>query len=90
MEKSGDNAGAVASMAISGATTTAVTDNWAVSINFPSAISARGQCSYVSYHTVTAGSNTFTMNFKMQTASGLTGGAVKFSNRQITVIDLGS
>jgi len=90
MEKSGDNAGAIASYAISGATTTAVSDAWGVSINFPSAMTARGQCTYVSYQTVTAGSNTFTMQFKMQTEGAFTGGAVKFKNRQITVIDLGS
>jgi len=90
LDKSGDNAGAAASYAISGATTTAVSDAWSTSIFFPTAADWRGQFTVASYQTVTAGSNTFTMQFKMLTSGGLTGGVVKFKNREITVIDLGS
>jgi hypothetical protein len=74
-----------ASYAISGATTLAASDTWALR-NAPDSgtYSATLSYSYVSYQTVTAGSNTFTMQFKSA------GGIVAFSNRQMTVIDLGS
>jgi hypothetical protein len=73
------------SYSISGATTIAASDTWAiVSGTDQAGESQQLSCSYVSYQTVTAGSNTFTMLFKT------TGGTATFSNRQITVIDLGS
>jgi hypothetical protein len=86
LRKTGDNEGAMASYAISGATTRAVSDTWSVNLNVPSAIEARGRFTAASYQTVTAGSNTFTMQFKRQGA----GGSVFFQDREITVIDLGS
>jgi hypothetical protein len=71
------------SYAVSGATTIAANDNVAISCGASSA-ALRGSASYVSYQTVTAGSNTFTAQFKTST------GTTTFSNRQIIVIDLGS
>ena len=74
-----------ASYAISGATTLAASDTWAI-INEPDTgtYSANLSYSYVSYQTVTAGSNTFTMQFRSGSGSN------SFSNRQLIVIDLGS
>jgi hypothetical protein len=79
------NAGYI-SYAISGATTTAVSDTWALvtEIDSNNDVDQMG-ASYVSYQTVTAGSNTFTLQFK---TNG--GGTTNFKNRQIIVIDLGS
>lgn len=76
---------AFASYAISGATTLAASDAWAFH-NSPDAggIQQWVGASYVSYQTVTAGSNTFTMQFRSS------GGTQTFRNRQIIVIDLGS
>jgi hypothetical protein len=72
------------SYAISGATTLASADANKVSVNSSTANDA-DQVSYASYQTVTAGSNTFTAQFKAESGSTAT-----FSNRTITVIDLGS
>jgi hypothetical protein len=73
------------SYSISGATTRAASDTWAlVSSTDPAGESQNLTASTVSYQTVTAGSNTFTMLFKVQAGIGT------FSNRQIIVIDLGS
>jgi len=80
--------GAAASYAISGATTTAVSDQWAVYFEETPRIGNGVQMSYVSYQTVTAGSNTFTLKFKSVFSDG--GQTATFQNRQITVIDLGS
>ena len=77
-----------ASYAISGATTVSASDTWAI-MNAGDGMSGAKwplQMSYVSYQTVTAGSNTFTMQFR----SGQGGQDVTAENRQITVIDLGS
>jgi hypothetical protein len=73
---------AFASYAISGATTRSASDTWAI---LNAGTSYPYQMSYVSYQTVTAGSNTFTMQFRQNTNQEGT-----FANRQITVIDLGS
>jgi hypothetical protein len=73
------------SYAISGATTRAASDTWAMFSSTDGLGESQAmQCSYVSYQTVTAGSNTFTMQFRV------TGGTGTYANRQITVIDLGS
>jgi hypothetical protein len=75
------------SYAISGATTQAASDNYCVStaIGNQADIGATvWQMSYVSFVTVTAGSNTFTAKFKSN------GGTGTFANRTIAVIDLGS
>jgi hypothetical protein len=77
---------AYASFAISGATTRASDDTWCVSQRDGGASSPTGiQVTYASFQTVTAGSNTFTAQFKR---SGT--GSATFSNRQLIVIDLGS
>lgn len=76
---------ALASYAISGATTLAASDAWAIRNGEDGGgATAWMAMSYVSYQTVTAGSNTFTMQFRTF------GDTCNFSNRQITVIDLGS
>jgi len=77
-----------ASFAISGATTRAASDTWAIIQNAGFSSGASGatvQASYASFQTVTAGSNTFTAQFKS------TGGSnASFRYRQLIVIDLGS
>jgi hypothetical protein len=78
--------GAYASYAVSGATTIAVSDTWASGADEIARGLATDQQSYVSYQTVTAGSNTFTMQFRSVGA----GSTAYFKNRQLTVIDLGS
>jgi len=72
------------SYAISGATTSAASDNYAVVVCSSTAYDTDQQ-SYVSYRTVTAGSNTFTAQFR-------TGGSttMEAGNRTLIVIDLGS
>ena len=80
--------GAAASYAISGATTTAVSDQWGVYFQETPRTGNGVSMSYVSYQTVTAGSNTFTVKFKSFYSGG--GQTATFANRQITVIDLGS
>jgi len=73
------------SYSVSGATTIAASDTWAIFSGADNAGESQAlAASYVSYQTVTAGSNTFTMLFKIASGTGT------FSNRQITVIDLGS
>ena len=78
--------GAYMSYSISGATTTAASDQWAAGYdqfpvaNVPFAVSRH------SFQTVTAGSNTFTAVFRR----GNSGATANFSNRYITIIDLGS
>jgi hypothetical protein len=69
------------SFAVSGATTTAASDVYAKrgGSTYPT------QNSFVGLLTVTAGSNTFTAKY-----ATTAGGNSTFSNRQITVIDLGS
>jgi hypothetical protein len=84
-----DNEGqtSYASFAISGATTRAASDTWAAS-NYGGNSSAANepiQVSYVSFQTVTAGSNTFTAQFRSSAAV-----TANFKNRQLIVIDLGS
>ncbi len=77
--------GAYASYAVSGATTIAVSDVWATGMDEIARSTATDQQSYVSYQTVTAGSNTFTLQFR-----AVGGGTAYFKNRQLTVVDLGS
>jgi hypothetical protein len=72
------------SYAISGATTSAASDDYAAVVCSTTAFD-NDQSSYVSYRTVTAGSNTFTAQFKQSASSTLTA-----RNRSIIVIDLGS
>jgi hypothetical protein len=75
-----------ASYAISGATTRSADDSWAVTIQDAggAGTSPQATMSTASYQTVTAGSNTFTAQFKVTDGTGT------FSNRQLIVIDLGS
>jgi len=80
--------GAAVSYAISGATTTAVSDQWAVYFEETPRVGNGVSMSYVSYQTVTAGSNTFTLKFKSIYSAGSQ--TATFANRQITVVDLGS
>jgi hypothetical protein len=76
----GDNA--FTSFAVSGATTIAATDNYAISQSGTNRQSvSRATC----LTTLTAGSNTFTMKYR-----GSGGGTGDFANREIIVIDLGS
>ena len=76
--------GSFMSYDISGATTSSASDAYSVNVNSSTANDA-DQSSYVSYRTVTAGSNTFTAKFRAE--SGTT---ARFANRTIAVIDLGS
>jgi hypothetical protein len=69
------------SFAVSGATTTSASDTYALI----GGGTAPRQRSFVGLVTVTAGSNTFTNKYSVSE-----GGTSTFSNRQITVIDLGS
>lgn len=73
------------SFAVSGATTIAAADEWAL-YNFANSGDEKSKASNVHLVTgLTAGSNTFTMKFK-----SASGGAREFINRSITVIDMGS
>jgi hypothetical protein len=71
---------------ISGATTSAASDDYMVfaAVDDQQGIVFKNQRSYVSFRTVTAGSNTFTAKFRSN------GGTTTFGNRTIAVIDLGS
>ena len=80
----GSSDSSYASYAVSGATTISASDTWAVYLSRGTQ-SVSNAMSYVSYQTVTAGSNTFTL----QARSGA-GGTTTLSNRQLIVIDLGS
>jgi len=75
-----------ASYAISGATTVSASDAWCIKNEGDGGSGSKSvlQMTTASYQTVTAGSNTFTMQFKVQSSTGT------FVNRQIIVIDLGS
>jgi len=75
------------SFAISGATTTAAADENGLDmyIDDTQGNNYAPQVSFVSYQTVTAGSNTFTAKYRQQGGS-----TASFANRSITVIDLGS
>jgi hypothetical protein len=75
-----------ASFAISGATTRAASDTWAASAGNTGGMGGAAffQYSYASFQTVTAGSNTFTAQFRT------TQSTPEFRNRQLIVIDLGS
>ena len=75
-----------ASYEISGATTLSASDEnciWTY-IDDAGGNTRKWQMSYVSFKTVTAGSNTFTMKFRAD------GGTATFANRTLAVIDLGS
>jgi hypothetical protein len=80
------NQGGTTSMSyeISGATTSAASDSYRVFYKDDASLDTAFQMSYVSFRTVTAGSNTFTAKFKSS------GNASTFANRTIAVIDLGS
>ena len=67
-------------MGITGATTTAASDDWAVTKYGDKVTSSTFQRIF----TVTAGSNTFTMKYRV------TGGTGAFYTRSLSVIDLGS
>lgn len=76
------------SFEVSGATTIAASDTYALGITLWAGgilgSDDKGRYSAVNFVTLTAGSNTFTAKFRQN------GGNAFFSNRQITVIDLGS
>ncbi len=75
------------SYAVSGATTIAVTDN--VYLCLAGGATPKVRATAASYLTnLTAGSNTFTCQFRRVSGSG--GTTATFSNRNITVIDMGS
>ena len=76
---------AYASYAISGSTTSAASDDYAVSTRMINTAFNASAASVASVRTVTAGSNTFTMKYRVSTPSN-----AHFINRQIIVIDLGS
>ena len=73
------------SFAVSGATTIAAADEWAL-YNYSSSGDDKSKASNAHLVTgLTAGSNTFTMKFRTDS-----GGNREFINRSITVIDMGS
>jgi hypothetical protein len=72
------------SYAISGATTSASSDAYAIRFINPGFTDPGDRQSAVSFRTVTAGSNTFTAQFKRDSSTA------SFLNREITVINLGS
>jgi hypothetical protein len=75
------------SYAISGATTKSASDNQSAILYNRSTITDSAEPTTISavyFETVTAGSNTFTMQFKVNADSS------EFQNRQLLVIDLGS
>jgi hypothetical protein len=72
------------SVAVSGATTTAASDANGVMIRSLTANTITGRQGVAVYLTCTAGSNTFTAQFKQPDYTGT------FSDRQMIVIDLGS
>jgi hypothetical protein len=76
---------AYASYAISGATTSAASDDFSVNTRMINGNFNSSGASVASVRTVTAGSNTFTMKYKTST-----GANAHFFSRQIIVIDLGS
>ncbi len=76
---------AYASYAISGATTSAASDDFSVNTRMINAAFNASAASVASVRTVTAGSNTFTMKYKTTTPAN-----AHFIHRQIIVIDLGS
>ena len=76
---------AYASYAISGATTSAASDDFSVNTRMINSNFNASAASVASVRTVTAGSNTFTMKYKTTT-----GANAHFYSRQIIVIDLGS
>jgi len=77
--------GASMSYEISGATTLAADDDWSVGLQKFYGQNVQQSFTRHSYQTVTAGSNTFTCVFKKWGS-----GQSFWSNRSITVIDLGS
>lgn len=83
---SGVGLGARMSYAISGATTLAANDDWSVGVNKFYSDGVMESATKHSYQTVTAGSNTFTAQFKRVNGAG----QANFQQRYLTVIDLGS
>jgi hypothetical protein len=71
-----------ASFAISGATTLAASDNFALMYNSPLANSAIRAGSVLIVNGMTVGNNTFTMQYRTSTSAG---GGTTMSNRQIAV-----
>jgi hypothetical protein len=81
------NGGAFMSYAISGATTLAAADSFGVGITYGGSVTDNTTlATRHSFQTVTAGSNTFTAQFRRTAGTGTS----FFSARSITVIDLGS
>ena len=71
------------SYAISGATTTAASDDWAVAFKKGGSDDVNAQSSYASVATVTAGSNTFTAKYRLTVSN-----SSPFSRRRIFVMRL--
>ena len=86
MARSFDGGTTAMSYEISGATTAAASDDYMAffAVDSQSGVVFKYQMSYVSFRTVTAGSNTFTAKFRSQN------GTTTFANRTIAVVDLGS
>ena len=81
------NQSAMASIAVSGATTTSASDDWSLKLrNDSSNVSQDWIIGRSTVLTCTAGSNTFTLKFKSTSASA----TANFYNRELIVIDLGS
>jgi hypothetical protein len=73
-----------ASVAVSGATTLAASDDWRVFFDVSLATYGASLSRAVLFTTLTAGSNTFTMKYKTSSATA------QFTNRFIVVVDMGS
>lgn len=81
------NQSAMASIAVSGATTTSASDDWAIKLrNDGTDVSQDWRIGVSTLLTCTAGSNTFTLKFKSTSGSA----TANFYNRELIVIDLGS
>jgi phage-related tail fiber protein len=81
------NQSAMASVAVSGATTTSASDDWAIKLrNDGTDVSQDWIIGRSTLLTCTAGSNTFTLKFKSTNGSA----TANFFSRELIVIDLGS
>jgi hypothetical protein len=70
------------SIAVSGASTVAAADSWAIQFRSTSATNSLGAAVAHIFTGLTAGSNTFTCKYKVSAGTGT------FSNRSITVLGL--
>lgn len=82
MQNNTTNSAAMASVAVSGATTVAASDNWRILANGVTAANVTALCGFHHFTGLTAGLNTFTMKYA---ASANT---ATFNYRQLSVIAL--